>query len=55
MGPRWRQLALDRGLRVLTVGKGQGATCDRRGPPFDATGQEVRYLWQGRAFRCGWR
>ena len=44
-------LALDRGLRVLTVGKGQGADLQIAATRPDATGQEVRYLWQGRAFQ----
>lgn len=43
------ELALDRGLRLLTVGKGQGADLQIAGVRPDATGQEVRYLWQGRA------
>ncbi|MCB6178616.1 UDP-N-acetylmuramoyl-L-alanyl-D-glutamate--2,6-diaminopimelate ligase [Rhodobacter sp. Har01] len=43
------ELALDRGLRVLTVGKGPGADLQIGGIRPDATGQEVRYLWQGRA------
>ncbi|PTE13022.1 UDP-N-acetylmuramoyl-L-alanyl-D-glutamate--2,6-diaminopimelate ligase [Pseudogemmobacter blasticus] len=43
------ELALDRGLRLLTVGKGQGADLQIAGIRPDATGQEVRYLWQGRA------
>jgi UDP-N-acetylmuramoyl-L-alanyl-D-glutamate--2,6-diaminopimelate ligase len=45
------ELALDRGLRVLTVGKGQGADLQIAATRPDATGQEVRYLWQGRAFQ----
>ena len=45
------ELALARGLRVLTVGKGQGADLQIAATRPDATGQEVRYLWQGRAFQ----
>jgi UDP-N-acetylmuramoyl-L-alanyl-D-glutamate--2,6-diaminopimelate ligase len=45
------ELALGRGLRVLTVGKGQGADLQIAATRPDATGQEVRYLWQGRAFQ----
>jgi UDP-N-acetylmuramoyl-L-alanyl-D-glutamate--2,6-diaminopimelate ligase len=45
------ELALERGLRVLTVGKGQGADLQIAATRPDATGQEVRYLWQGRAFQ----
>jgi UDP-N-acetylmuramoyl-L-alanyl-D-glutamate--2,6-diaminopimelate ligase len=51
MGSQMAELALDRGLRVLTVGKGQGADLQIAATRPDATGQEVRYLWQGRAFQ----
>jgi UDP-N-acetylmuramoyl-L-alanyl-D-glutamate--2,6-diaminopimelate ligase len=50
-GSDMAELALDRGLRVLTVGKGQGADLQIAATRPDATGQEVRYLWQGRAFQ----
>jgi UDP-N-acetylmuramoyl-L-alanyl-D-glutamate--2,6-diaminopimelate ligase len=50
-GSEMAELALDRGLRVLTVGKGQGADLQIAATRPDATGQEVRYLWQGRAFQ----
>ncbi len=43
------ELALGRGLRVLTVGMGQGADLQIAGTRPDATGQEVRYVWQGQA------
>ena len=45
------EMALARGFRVLTVGKGQGADLQIAATRPDATGQEVRYLWQGRAFQ----
>ena len=48
-GSRMAELALARGVRVLTVGKGQGADLQIAATRPDATGQEVRYLWQGRA------
>ena len=51
MGTEVAELALARGLRVLTVGKGQGADLQIAATRPDATGQEVRYLWQGRAFQ----
>jgi UDP-N-acetylmuramoyl-L-alanyl-D-glutamate--2,6-diaminopimelate ligase len=51
MGSAMAELALGRGLRVLTVGKGQGADLQIAATRPDATGQEVRYLWQGRAFQ----
>lgn len=50
-GSEMAELALDRGLRVLTVGKGQGADLQIAATRPDPTGQEVRYLWQGRAFQ----
>lgn len=50
-GSEMAELALSRGLRVLTVGKGQGADLQIAAARPDATGQEVRYLWQGRAFQ----
>ncbi len=50
-GSEMAELALHRGLRVLTVGKGQGADLQIAATRPDATGQEVRYLWQGRAFQ----
>ena len=48
-GSDMAELALGRGLRVLTVGKGQGADLQIAATRPDATGQEVRYIWQGRA------
>jgi UDP-N-acetylmuramoyl-L-alanyl-D-glutamate--2,6-diaminopimelate ligase len=51
MGSRMAERALDRGLAVMTVGKGQGADLQIAATRADATGQEVRYLWQGRAFQ----
>ena len=50
-GSEMAELALGRGLRVLTVGKGQGADLQIAATRPDPTGQEVRYLWQGRAFQ----
>jgi UDP-N-acetylmuramoyl-L-alanyl-D-glutamate--2,6-diaminopimelate ligase len=50
-GSRMAELALGRGQRVLTVGKGQGADLQIAATRPDATGQEVRYLWQARAFQ----
>jgi UDP-N-acetylmuramoyl-L-alanyl-D-glutamate--2,6-diaminopimelate ligase len=41
--------ALNRGLHVLTVGKGQGADLQIAATRPDARGQEVRFLWQGQA------
>jgi len=50
-GDRMAELALARGLNVLTVGKGPGADLQIAATRPDATGQEVRYLWQGQAFQ----
>lgn len=50
-GSAMAERALDRGLAVMTVGKGQGADLQIAATRADATGQEVRYLWQGRAFQ----
>jgi UDP-N-acetylmuramoyl-L-alanyl-D-glutamate--2,6-diaminopimelate ligase len=50
-GSDMAELALARGLRVLTVGKGQGADLAIAATRPDATGQELRFLWQGRAFQ----
>jgi UDP-N-acetylmuramoyl-L-alanyl-D-glutamate--2,6-diaminopimelate ligase len=50
-GSEMAELALARGLSVLTVGKGEGADLQIAATRPDATGQEVRYLWQGRAFQ----
>ncbi len=48
-GSDFAELALNRGARVLTVGKGQGADLQIASTRPDATGQEVRYIWQGQA------
>ncbi len=47
-GDAMAELALSRGLRVLTVGRGPGADLQIAGIRADATGQEVRLMWQGR-------
>lgn len=46
-GARMAEVAAARGQRVLTVG--HGAACDLRitGQRAEATGQEVRFVWQG--------
>lgn len=46
-GARMADVARARGQRVLTVGHGEG--CDLRitGQRAEATGQEVRFVWQG--------
>jgi UDP-N-acetylmuramoyl-L-alanyl-D-glutamate--2,6-diaminopimelate ligase len=47
-GPDVVAIARGRGQRVLTVGTGDGADLRLLGQRFDATGQEVRLMWQGR-------
>ena len=37
-----------RGQKVITVGKAEGATLRLLGQRFDATGQDLRFEWQGR-------
>ncbi len=50
-GPELAGIADARGQRLLAVGHGEA--CDLRilGQRFDATGQEVRLHWQGRAYQ----
>jgi UDP-N-acetylmuramoyl-L-alanyl-D-glutamate--2,6-diaminopimelate ligase len=48
-GSEIAEMALHRGLRVLTVGKGQGADLQIAATRPDATGQDVRLVWQGQA------
>ncbi|VDC33239.1 UDP-N-acetylmuramoyl-L-alanyl-D-glutamate--2,6-diaminopimelate ligase [Pseudogemmobacter humi] len=54
MGPEMARLAAGRGLPVMTVGQGATATKPDlliAGIRPDATGQEVRFLWQGQPFQ----
>ena len=50
-GADMARLARDAGQRVITVGA--DPTCDLciAGQRFDATGQELRYVWQGQPFQ----
>lgn len=45
-GAEMRAIAATRGQRVLTVGKGQG-DLDLLAQRFDATGQDLRFSWNG--------
>ena len=50
--PRGRDMALiavARGQSLLTVGPGQGTDLQIAGQRFDATGQDVRFLWKAAA------
>ena len=49
MGGRIKELAQERGIRTLTVGMEAGADFRIVNQRFDATGQELRFDWQGRA------
>ncbi|SEN58845.1 UDP-N-acetylmuramoylalanyl-D-glutamate--2,6-diaminopimelate ligase [Gemmobacter aquatilis] len=46
-GADLRALASAKGQRIITVGHDAGNDLCIAGQRFDATGQEVRYLWQG--------
>lgn len=47
-GPEIADIALDRGHNLLTVGHGADANLRIRAQRFDATGQELRFDWNGR-------
>lgn len=46
-GSDMAELALSRGLRTLTVGHGEGADLRLLSHRYDATGQDLRFVWQG--------
>lgn len=46
-GPRVATVAQARGQEVLGVGRGEGARLRLLDQRFDATGQELRFAWQG--------
>jgi len=50
--PEVAHLAAARGQRVVRVGMGAEADLRILGQRFDATGQDVRYSWQGEARMC---
>ncbi|MBY0136315.1 UDP-N-acetylmuramoyl-L-alanyl-D-glutamate--2,6-diaminopimelate ligase [Paracoccus yeei] len=50
--PRGREMARiarDRGLVLTTIGKAEGADLRILGQRYDATGQDLRFSWQGQA------
>lgn len=47
-GPEMADIALDRGHGLVTVGHGGDANLRIRAQRFDATGQELRFDWNGR-------
>ncbi|GGL60643.1 UDP-N-acetylmuramoyl-L-alanyl-D-glutamate--2,6-diaminopimelate ligase [Wenxinia marina] len=48
-GPEVAQIAGERGQEVIGVGRAEGARLRLTGQRFDATGQELRFAWQGEA------
>ena len=48
-GPRMAEIAEDMGQDLLTVGSGEGAALRILGQRYDATGQELRFEWAGKA------
>ncbi|MFC6686772.1 UDP-N-acetylmuramoyl-L-alanyl-D-glutamate--2,6-diaminopimelate ligase [Jhaorihella thermophila] len=49
-GAEMRAVAAARGQEVITIGRGMGDLC-LLGQRFDATGQDIRFNWQGRPFQ----
>ncbi len=49
MGPEVVEIAQARGCDILTVGRDRGAALRLVAQRFDATGQELRYEWNGQA------
>ncbi len=49
-GSDMAELALSRGLRTLTVGHGEGADLRLLSHRYDATGQDLRFQWQGQPY-----
>lgn len=50
VGARFVAAARERGQRVIAVGRAEGADLRLTAQRFDATGQEARFAWGGRAF-----
>jgi UDP-N-acetylmuramoyl-L-alanyl-D-glutamate--2,6-diaminopimelate ligase len=46
-GPRMADIARARGQRLLTVGEGEGTDLRLLARRYDATGQDLRLMWQG--------
>ena len=44
------ELCLDRGLPTMTIGHGQGADLRLLSQRYDATGQDLRFSWQGQPY-----
>jgi len=48
-GPEMAEIAQTRGQTLITVGRSDAAELRLLGQRFDATGQEIRFDWQGKA------
>jgi UDP-N-acetylmuramoyl-L-alanyl-D-glutamate--2,6-diaminopimelate ligase len=48
-GSDMAEIALDRGLDLITIGRGPEANLRIRGQRYDATGQDLRFDWNGNA------
>jgi UDP-N-acetylmuramoyl-L-alanyl-D-glutamate--2,6-diaminopimelate ligase len=46
-GPEMAEIAMDRGLDLITVGRGAEANLRIRAQRYDGTGQELRFEWNG--------
>lgn len=51
-GPDMAQIATERGIPVITVGRGRDADIRLAGQRFSATGQEVRLDYRGRSYQA---
>jgi len=46
-GSEMRNVARTRGQRIVTIGRAEGADLRIAGQRFDATGQDLRFIWDG--------
>ena len=46
-GPEMRNVARTRGQRIVTIGRAEGADLCIASQRFDATGQDLRFIWDG--------
>ena len=51
-GPDMALIAHDRGQEVITVGRTEGANLCLQAQRFEATGQTMRFAWNGRPYQC---
>jgi UDP-N-acetylmuramoyl-L-alanyl-D-glutamate--2,6-diaminopimelate ligase len=50
-GPQMAEIAMDRGQDLITVGHGPEANLRIRAQRYDATGQDLRFDWNGRPYQ----